>query len=113
MRDRLIELMDDFYYVIESITREDIENIADKIIADGWMRPPCKVGDIIYTIFEGKIEALNIIRATTEESTERFNRYYDAENKFLKMPFAECHIGKTVFLTREQALAKMKEGGEE
>jgi hypothetical protein len=83
--------------------------VADYLLANGVIVPPCKVGDIVYTIFEGDIEALKIIYAKTEESTESIRKYYDAENKFLKMPFADCHIGKSVFLTKEEAEEKLKE----
>ena len=83
--------------------------MADHLLANGVILPPCKVGDTVYTIFEGDIEALKIIYAKTEESTESIRKYYDAENKFLKMPFADCHIGKSIFLTKEEAEEKLKE----
>lgn len=82
---------------------EQIASIIEQAIV-----PPCKVGDIVYTIFEGDIEALKIIYAKTEESTESIRKYYDAENKFLKMPFADCHIGKSIFLTKEEAEAELE-----
>lgn len=31
---------------------DDAARITDAILADGWMRPPCKVGDKVYCILE-------------------------------------------------------------
>ena len=90
--------------VCSPVLWEEIASVIERAII-----PPCKVGDIVYTIFEGDIEALKIIYAKTEESTESIRKYYDAENKFLKMPFADCHIGKSIFLTKEEAEEKLKE----
>lgn len=39
MRDRIIDLLDDFYYSIESITREDIKAIAEHLISKGVVLP--------------------------------------------------------------------------
>ena len=62
MRDRLIELIYDgdkeagFYLdnrgTIDSIQEMDeiVGKIADTILADGWMRPPVKVGQTVYAV---------------------------------------------------------------
>lgn len=46
-RDRLIELISKVQYMggLE-------EKLADTILADGWIRPPCKVGDTVYILEE-------------------------------------------------------------
>ena len=75
----------------------------------GAIVQPCKVGDIVYTIFEGDIEALKVTYTKAEESAEFVYRYYDARNKFLNMPFTDRSIGKTVFLTKEEAEGALKE----
>ena len=45
MRDRLIELIAKVQYMggLEG-------KLADHILADGWIRPPCKVGDMVYRV---------------------------------------------------------------
>ena len=86
-----------------------LENLADDLLADGVIVPPCKVGDTVYTIFKGDIKALKVTCAKTEESAEFVYRFYDARNKFLNMPFSDRSIGKTVFLTKEEAEEKLKE----
>jgi hypothetical protein len=63
----------------------------------------------VYTIFEGKIEVLEISKATREEFQGYVIEYYDARNKTLVMPFDDCHIGMSVFLTKDQAEQKLKE----
>ena len=95
------------YYDDKPIEPCPIERLADHLLANGVIVPPCKVGDIVYTIFEGNIEALKVTYTKTEESAEFVYRYYDAKNKFLNMPFSERSIGKTVFLTKEEAEEKL------
>ena len=117
-REKLIELLlnsDPLHErdLDDDLADGEIESIADYLLANGVIVPPCKVGDIVYTIFEGKIGTLKVVYAKTEESAEGVSKYYDAENKFLKMPFAECHIGKSIFLTPEtveQALKEREQG---
>jgi hypothetical protein len=88
-----------------------LEEYAEELVRQGVIVPPCKVGDIVFTIFEGDIEALKVTYTKTEESSEFVYRYYDAKNKFLNMPFSDRSIGKTVFLTKEEAEQALKERG--
>ena len=109
-RDRLIELYENSLpKSIEVWQRKYTEEAVDYLLANGVIVPPCKVGDIVYTIFEGDIEALKITHTKTEESADFVYRYYDAKNKFLGMPFSDRSIVKTVFLTKEEAEEKLKE----
>ena len=85
------------------VDKAEAKDLANHLLANGVIVPPCKVGDIVYTIFEGDIEALKVTYTKTEESAEFVYRYYDARNKFLNMPFSDRSIGKTVFLTKEEA----------
>jgi hypothetical protein len=87
--------------------------VADYLLANGVIVPPCKVGDIVYIIFEGDIEAIKVTYTKTEESAEFVYRYYDAKNKFLNMPFSDRSIGKTVFLTKEEAEAELRKRSED
>ena len=50
MRDRLIEIIKKFYLVDEPI------DLADYLIANGVILPPCKVGDKIYKIMKKIID---------------------------------------------------------
>lgn len=68
---------------------------------------PCKVGDTVYVIVAEKISVQKIQRATID-SEERI------EFCTKRIGFALFDIGKTVFLTKSEAEAKLKElrGGE-
>jgi hypothetical protein len=96
-----------------------IESLADLLLANGVIVPPCKVGDTVWVNWEnygtGKKEThqasvyalrfdtkKNNMRICVEGNFEvkayggRFTHYYNAT-------FAWNSVGKTLFLTREEA----------
>ena len=112
MRNRLIESLFKTG-MVENRIRCSI--IADEILADGWVRPPCKVGDTVYVIsryYTGfwKIYKCNIDSITIYEK----NTFLSMSAKG-KYTFGEevSQIGKNVFFTREAANQKLKGGGQE
>ena len=95
------------------------EYIADYLLANGVIVPPCKVGDVVYAItlnpktnirktHRGVVT--NIHCHTTGKHITIRHEGLDDEPYFdaLYCPFEI--FGKTVFLTREEAEAKLKEG---
>ena len=96
-RDRLIELISKIQYMggLES-------RLADHLLANGVIVPPCKVGDSIYRVGRGEIWEWQIAMAYIHPDETIY--VDDSENEFT----AE-DIGKTVFLTKEEAEAKLKE----
>ena len=52
MKDRLIETIQTS---VGGCARHWAELIDDAIITDGWMRPPCKVGDTVYCVENNQI----------------------------------------------------------
>lgn len=59
MRERLVELLRKDNCCIDCDCNKCLSNIhcypktvADLILADGWTRPPCKVGDVIYKVMD-------------------------------------------------------------
>ena len=133
-RERLVELLDNGSLDYSSYSTEmalsgnyEMESIgqflADKILADGWMRPPCKVGDKVYVI-----EPCNCYNNYSEYDKCRHRRtkatkwldmvrvptkHYTKCLKLFERPFKVEYlnkIGKTVFLSREEAEAKLKGG---
>ena len=84
MRDRLIELLRKSG---ASFERALPEEIADYLLANGVIVPPCKVGDKVYWIFEPPFDDV------TEKEI--------VEDEFWWAMFED--FGKTVFLTREEA----------
>jgi hypothetical protein len=99
---------------------EDFESwVADDIIADGWIRPPCKVGDTIYSfcdvfgamlpyvIQDFKISFLgkDVPNCWYWEATS----YATETDELLdEIDFDLDDIGKTVFLTKEEAENALK-----
>ena len=116
MRDRLIELISKVQYMggLE-------EKLADYLLANGVVCPPCKVGDKVYQtimlkdktgfIVDRKVVGFHLgdfpdIRG--HKRPQYLIVYHDATNAITHIDINQ--IGKTVFLTREEAEAKLKEG---
>ena len=104
MRERLIELIwnapkvDVVYGDIKiDPPVQTVQTIADYLLANGVIVPPCKVGDKVYQVCNnGRIYESTIINVIYETT---------------QIAFDESAIGKTVFLTREEAEQALK-GGE-
>lgn len=75
----------------------------------GVKKENSKVGDKVYMRFEGEITPLTIIRISTLETVDGVSRHYEAKSKIVATSFTDCHIGKTVFLTKEEAEKALKE----
>lgn len=117
-RDRLIELIycagrdyDDYVdsqHEIGMSAYEDFDEwLADELIANGFILPPCKVGDTVYIVgmFTGQIISNKVVAIN-----------YGDSGLFLLLDSytvvsVEEQLGKTVFLTKEEAEAKLKELG--
>lgn len=122
MRDRLVELLKTQhkadYLRKKGITVGNYEEesnealIADFLLANGVVVPPCKLGDTIYDIsefinccnspemYEDKVSFITIM------NRENGEMYFDIE-------CIECDyndFGNTLFLTKEEAEAKLKGG---
>ena len=107
--ERLVDLLDEaFLECDDNYGRPNTEQVAEHLLNNGVIAPPCKVGDTVYSIvdgitqvFEGRVYAIEITEFGT---VYRFTRkgYYTGG-------CTEEAIGKTVFLTREEAEAALKE----
>ena len=107
-RERLVELLekaDDSAIEEQSkidkeiFTQEEFYNyIADYLLENGVIVPPCKVGDTVYRCGDP-------IKKTYEWEIEHIEIYAD-ETVFVDDSdnvFSEDDINKTVFLTKEEA----------
>lgn len=122
-RDRLIELIKqatalhlDYLESIDQKGLTDTEGrakfIADHLLANGVIVPPCKVGDMVYVICDKKVQETTVFSMIIE--TEDSHWIYILKCKvFLggTNVFKRFAFGKTVFLTKEEAEAKLKERG--
>lgn len=113
------------------------EYIADYLLANGGIILPCKVGDTVYqyskvftkcTVYEYKpryIEDSNCIGCCARCDSESYdflytgtvaNFYYNEKGVFVQVKWKEkwdssfYEIGKTVFLTQEEAEQALKGG---
>lgn len=131
MRDRLVELVQDAlfqhaHYVAKERRRaleaeteaehsEIYENIkalhefiADHLIENGVIVPPCKVGDTMY--FDGKHFASHCAGQIMERRVDTvLTEVWSTFRGEVDVSFGFKDFGKTVFLTKDQAEQKLKE----
>lgn len=117
MKDRLIELLNKKYdhFCDQCGVNKDshyTENLADYLLENGVIVPPCNVGQIVFVI---DYEEYPIIRDAeiieiTKNKHGTFIRYEYPGFRGREYVRRFEHIGKIVFLTREEAKAKLKEG---
>ena len=105
MRDRLIELLKNSPHLnVLYGDDKEWEEAADHLLAAGVIVPPCKVGDTVYKIFNGKIYEMRAIAIPLLISSCGAHLSVTAENNRDACLSLELDdFGKTVFLTREEA----------
>ena len=103
-RERLIELLGD---ILEKHNLP--ENIADELLSRGVIVPPCMIGDTVYADTLGEIEGFIIISIELAYTSNGFEGDFVANNGKYPLLFKFRNIGKTVFLTREEAEKALKE----
>ena len=109
MRDRLIELLKEANDVVQLNGFEFNANVmADFLLANGVIVPPVKMGQTVYRII-GNYGGERIHK----EFVSQINFYHNGETRFWEdghpLGFTDDDIGKTVFLTREEAENALKE----
>lgn len=111
-RERLIELLNDktrpWNYLL---CPENIRSLADYLLENGVILPPCNVGDTVYFT-----KAHFGFLPTPKAEKIRKIELYDIDVIFRteSRAFNDKAIGSTVFLTKEEAekeLERMKENG--
>ena len=93
-----------------------LENLADHLLENGVMCPPCKVGDMVWWVAklidkncEGK---LNIEIGEVDSFLIRSDGLWAHccyESGLAYRHLVAANFGKTIFLTKEEAEAKLKE----
>lgn len=126
MRERLVELyhnieieyLDYLTNIAERAINDDIEDkiqkrqgfYVDKLLANGVIVPPCKVGQILYCIESGKILECKVSGYKyCSNSYNGTHWHIEFEELFC---ISEAHIGEIVFYSREEAEQALK-GGEQ
>lgn len=122
MRDRLIELIKQNRHCKDEDCSKCSSNgicfthrEVDHILADGWMRPPCKTGQIVYLIKDGfiercEVEGIHYTRRSNYVRIRPFHQEYLGNWSVYYKPSIRS-FGKTVFLTREEAKKALEGGG--
>lgn len=117
MRDRLIELLDNSECVADIST---FEELADHLLANGVIVPPCKVGDTVYYVKENsniisiimcEVEALHYAIRSYARIRPCVQRWIGNQSVYYKVAFSS--FGKTVFLSREDAEKALEERTDE
>ena len=114
-RERLIELLTESVY--ENVYPEDpydrcdveYEKIADYLLANGVIIPPCKVGDTVWLIptYNGKpycgvcVDKVQMIGITSRGVHIKARNHHDHNKMYM--------LGKSIFLTKEEAEQALKE----
>ena len=111
MRERLKELLEDAPRI--AFSKDESEEIADYLIENGVIVPPCKVGDKVYKICFGKLSEQKIIKkskVTAIKITDKITITLDyATNLY------DTDIGTWLFVgvnAKEEAEAALKGGAE-
>ena len=112
MKDRLIELISGLPFSAEYEkynSLEFAEHLADHLLANGVIVPPCKAGDTVYMVgvFTGQIIETKVEAIHHNES----GIYLCLEN--FTTASIDQQLGKTVFLTKEEAEAELEKRGKE
>lgn len=103
MRDRLIEIIKKVPYGVgvgAKFEQHFCEKVADKLIENGIMVLPCKVGDLVYTNVNGT-GLQNSFRVNSVDLLGFSNGLYS---------WTWHQLGKSVFLTLEEAQQALKGG---
>lgn len=113
MKDRLIELICNCPSKImgANMFLEKISaDLADYLLANGVLVPPCKVGDVVYLLidwgYEKEIEEKEVGAISIQGTNDFSKELWEDFRGGLIGTFAD--FGKTVFLTREEAEAALK-----
>lgn len=118
MRDRLIELINNYPCMstaedcfIESISSD----LADYLLANGVIVPPCKNGDTIWYELYGEIKSAVVYTCVGNLGGQGFiiTDAYAKSSDGLEVAFNGKCFGKSIFLTREEAEAALKGGVKE
>ena len=109
------------YWLEAYFKLKDIEDAEEQGLL---LRLPCKVGDTVYVItspfnvfddieydenMKDEVYEAYVSSVSFYESGEQYRIYSKVTNHFIGAYFRECDFGKTVFLTGEEAEAKLAE----
>ena len=102
-KDKLMEILRQVKCYGSNVDEYYLNNVADRLVESGVIVPPCKVGDKLYNadslIYEYCYWEVEIIKIYADGN-------YIVDDSGNLYSFAD--IGKTVFLTKEEAEAELR-----
>lgn len=110
MRDKLIGLINGLRVRNEvSLTDNHTKTLVDNILADGWIRPPCKVGDTVYKVdfIHNCVVVLKVegflcnLASWKVHCVHLIPSWVGNQKEHIYISFSS--FGKTVFLTPKEA----------
>lgn len=120
-KDRLVELLEEASeecvnipcngckYVNERHCKA--QKFVDHILADGWMRPPVKIGQELWDIHYNKPRKWEVVYLGYNGKEWHINiHWWKDRHNFKTLSITYPFIGKEWYLTKEEAEAKLKEG---
>ena len=122
MRNRLIELIDDFIHNIDVTkwySEEHDEGLADYLLKNGVICPPCNVGDTVYIPWEyaetNGIAFFVVTSMVFDDKKPYIVTNFESDDEIFSAihnhgVFCFDDFGKTVFLTKEEAEKVLKWG---
>ena len=120
-RKRLVEVLKDGHslYISRISGKTMYEEIADYLLDNGVIVPPCKVGDTVYVTdipgFEGIVTECVIVCFNDVDKNGVGSMDYEPIEDIPDVVSIGSFVddfGKTVFLTREEALKALEGSGE-
>lgn len=117
-RERLIELLDKKYdhFCDQCGVNKDshyTDSLADYLLANGVIVPPCKIGDKVYFVQSGRIKLLEVHNITYSFKYRDYYVYFKNDDGSASNIHYNQFIGYKLFLTKEEAedaLRKEDEG---
>lgn len=111
-RDRLIEILKVPIY--PKIGADPAEVVADYLLANGVIVPPCKIGDKTFLLLEKTNGGFDIVESRCVRITDNgYGKYYSMAFDCVEigntLEFGICDFGRYVFLTKEEAEKALKE----
>ena len=106
MRDRLIDLIHDSDLSLDSV------RLADHLLANGVIVPPCKVGDKLYEVIDDEELFITELTVTEVGTKVVFYSGYVPPKDDIHYHIPIDEIGKTYFFTREEAEKALAERSE-
>lgn len=101
-RERLVDLI---IASVNGCARNWAEVIADYLLANGVIVPPCKVGDKVWYITNGKIDNAEVVCIDCRNSGNHIiaHKYIEETEEIKKLCVYFSDVNKIVYLTKEEA----------